>query len=150
MSRAQSRSASNSGSLSATSRRRAMKFASTNFSAFCKSASASAAFALSLKRGEVAACVATSLIASPSRGPLREPDRRIIRHSGQNLGDVARLNIGAVALQLAGHVHEAAEIAGQQQIGAGRRDGGGFLADDGIRNLRILHAKSAAEAAADV
>src|SRR5262249_48685836 len=120
----------------------------------CKSASARAARALSLKRGEVAAWVAPSVIASLiaplGRGPRREPDRGLVRHSCQHFGDMAGRNIDPVALQLADHVPEAAEVAGEQQIGAGRRDGGGLLADDGIRNLRILHAESAAKAAADV
>ena len=34
----------------------------------------------------------------------------------------------ALALQLAGHVHQAAEVAGQQHVGAGRLDVAGLLA----------------------
>src|SRR5215472_136998 len=150
MSRALSRSNSNSGSCLATSRRRAIKFASTNFSAFCNSVSASAVLALSLNHGDVAIWAARSTMAS--RGPaLRgDPDRGLVRHSGENFGDMAGLDFGAVALQLADHVHQAAEIAGKQQIGTGRRDGGGLLGDDGIRNFWILHAERAAEATADL
>ena len=59
-----------------------------------------------------------------------------LAHAGQHLGDVAHLDRAALALQLAGHVHQAAEIAGQQRVGAGRRDVGGLLADHGVGDLR--------------
>src|ERR1051325_5749474 len=110
MSRAAWRSASNSGSRSATSRRRAMKLTSTNFSAFCSSGSASAALALS----------------------------------------VARRDRLAVALQLARHVHQTAEIPGEQHGGAGRRGVRRLLLDDRVGDVRILDAEGAAEPAADV
>ena len=62
-----------------------------------------------------------------------------------------RTRIGAAfALQLARHVHQAAEVAGQQRVGAGAGDIGRFLANHGIRYFRVLHAEGAAEAAADL
>ncbi len=49
-------------------------------------------------------------------------------HVGQHLGDVAHPHRAAQALQLARHVEQAAEIAGQQRVGAGRGDIGRFVA----------------------
>ena len=76
------------------------------------------------------------------------PIARVVAHVGQHLGDVAHLHRAALALQLARHVHQAAEIAGQQRVGAGRGDVAGLLADHGVGDLGILHAERAAEAAA--
>jgi hypothetical protein len=52
-------------------------------------------------------------------------------------------------LQLARHVHQAAEIASEQRVGAGGGDIASILADHRVRDRRILHAEGAAEAAAD-
>ena len=52
--------------------------------------------------------------------------------------------------ELARHVHQAAEIAGEQDLGACLLDGGGLLLDDGIGDVRVFDAEGAAEAAADV
>ena len=56
MSRAMSRSCSNSGSAATAAARRAMKLGPLRASAFCSPASASARWAFSLKAGEVATC----------------------------------------------------------------------------------------------
>ena len=53
-------------------------------------------------------------------------------------------------LKLAGHVHQAAEVAGEQQVGAGTLDRLRLLPDDGVGDRRVLDAEGAAEAAADV
>src|SRR5262249_58145715 len=137
MSRALSRSNSNSGSCLATSRRRAIKFASTNFSAFCNSVSASAVLALSLNHGDVAIWAARSTMAS--RGPaLRgDPDRGLVRHSGENFGDMAGLDFGAVALQLAHPVHQAAQIARQPQIRTRRPDCRGPPCGGGLSHFLV-------------
>ena len=74
----------------------------------------------------------------------------VIGHAGQHLGDMAHLDVGAAARQLAGHVHQAAEIAGEQRRGAGRLDIAGLLVDDGVGDLGIFDREGAAEAAADV
>ena len=56
----------------------------------------------------------------------------------------------ALALQLAGHVHQAAEVAGKQRGRAGRGDRFGLLLDDGVGDVGILDAERAAEAAAHI
>ena len=73
-----------------------------------------------------------------------------VRHARQHFGDVARLHRLAEPLQLARHVHQAAEIAGEQRVGAGRRDVLGLLGDDGVGDVRIFDAERAAEAAAHI
>ena len=47
-------------------------------------------------------------------------DRRRCHVAGEHLGDVAHLDGRALALQLARHVHQAAEVAGDQRVGACR------------------------------
>ena len=47
---------------------------------------------------------------------LLSPDRRLIGHAGQHLGDVANLDIRSLPLQLASHVHQAAKVAGKQHV----------------------------------
>src|SRR5579885_3190237 len=63
---------------------------------------------------------------------------------------MAHAHAPALALQLAGHVEEAAEIAGEERVGAGGGDIGGLLRQHLVGNLRILDADGAAEAAADL
>src|SRR3546814_7191606 len=111
MSRAASRSASNSGSLARALARLSMKPVFTCFIAFCSVWLASAARALSLKAWEVLSMASG---APPRRlfGRLavrRLTDGGMIRHARQHLGAVAHLDVGAPPLQLAGDVHEAAE-----------------------------------------
>ena len=74
----------------------------------------------------------------------------VVGHAGEHFGDVTGYSPAALALQLAGHVHQAAEVAGEQRVRAGRRDVGGLLLDDRIGDVRILDAEGAAETAADV
>ena len=114
-------------------------------------ASASAALAFSLKRGEVAmwrhgrrSASMRLLARSARRSPARPSCRPAPRRRGAPRSSLA------LALQLAGHVHQAAEIAGEQQAGAGRRDVRRLLGDDGVGDVGILDAERAAEAAADV
>ena len=122
------------------SRRLSMKPARTWPSAFCSCASASACLAFSLKAGEVISIA----LSPPRRSAARRSCRRAPRrHGGSSTGDV-------LALQLARHVHQAAEIAGEQRAGAGRGDRRGLLLDDGVGDVGILDAERAAEAAADV
>src|SRR3546814_12125775 len=116
MSRAASRSASNSGSFARALARLSMKPVFTCFIAFCSVWLASAARALSLKAWEVLSMASG---APPRRLPRRLAVRRLtdggmIRHARQHLGNVAHLDVRAPPLQLAGPVHEAAEVAGQQ------------------------------------
>ena len=61
--------------------------------------------------------VATAVIGLGLRRAA-SPIGGAVGHAGQHFGDMAHLDRRALALQLAGHVHEAAEIAGQQRIGA--------------------------------
>ncbi len=56
----------------------------------------------------------------------------------------------ALARQPAGHVHQAAEIAGKQDRGAAGFDIGDLLIDDGGGDLAVFHREGAAEAAAAV
>src|ERR1700722_12029581 len=55
----------------------------------------------------------------------------------------------ALALHLARHVHQAAEVAGEQSIGAAGGDIGALLRDDRIRELAVFGREGSAEAAAD-
>ena len=91
MSRAASRSASNSGSFATTARRRSTMPVSMPCSADCScgSASASLAFCLERRRGEM-------LGEGHQRSPMAA-----CRHAGQHLGDVARAHRLAEPLQLA-------------------------------------------------
>ena len=56
----------------------------------------------------------------------------------------------ALPLELSGHIHQAAEIAGQQQVGLGLDDVGAFLFHHGVRDIGIFHGERAAEAATDL
>ena len=51
---------------------------------------------------------------------------------------------------LPGHVHQAAEIAGEQEVGAGGDDLGAFSRDDRVGDFAVFDRERAAEAAADV
>ena len=84
------------------------------------------------------------------RRSARSPIGGSVELAGQHLGDVAHCDRAALARQLARHVHQAAEIAGEQHVGAGRRDVLGLLLDDGVGDVGILDAEGAAEAAAHV
>ena len=55
-----------------------------------------------------------------------------------------------IALEAAGHVHQAAQVAGQHQVGAGGRDVLDLVRDHPGRDLGILDAERAAEPAADL
>src|SRR3546814_16733066 len=93
MSRAASRSASNSGSLARALARLSMKPVFTCFIAFCSVWLASAARALSMKAWEVLSMASG---APPRRrfGRLavrRHTDGGMLRHARQHLGDVAHL-----------------------------------------------------------
>ena len=108
-------------------------------SARCSCGSASAARALSLKAGD--GCTGAHAALA---------DRRLGELAGQHLGHVAHGDLAALARQLAGHVHQAAEIAGEQQVGAGRGDVLGLALDDGVGDVGILDREGAAEAAAHI
>ncbi len=56
--------------------------------------------------------------------------------------------LAAVALQLARHVHQAAEIARQQNFGLRRLDVLRLLGDNGVRQIGVFDRERAAEAAA--
>ena len=71
------------------------------------------------------------------------------RHSREHLGDVADPHRSTLALHLARHVHEAAEIAGEQGVGAARGDIGALLRDDRVGQLAVFGREGSAEAAAD-
>ena len=60
------------------------------------------------------------------------------------------VTLAALALQLARHVEQAAEVAREQHVGAGGGDRGGLLLDDRVGDVGIFHAERAAEPAADV
>ena len=116
MSRPWSRSASNSGSRSAARARLATQpvliLASADCSAgFCQRR---VGVVLEGERGR--------LPSTRSLTRSRLADRRRGDVAGQHLGDMARLHGRAQALEPAGHVHQAAEIARQQQLGAGGLD----------------------------
>ncbi len=56
----------------------------------------------------------------------------------------------ALTLQLARHVHQAAEIAGEQGVGAGRDDLVALARDDRVGQFAVFDREGSAEAAADV
>ena len=76
-------------------------------------------------------------------------DRRPVRHSGQNLRDVTRLDRRSVALKLAGHVHETAEIACEHRIGFDAADVVDFARDDRVREFAVFGREQSAKAATD-
>ncbi len=71
-----------------------------------------------------------------------------VGHAGEHLGDMAHPDGGAFARQPAGDVEQAAEIAGQQRVGAGGGDVGRLVAGHAHRDVGIFDAEGAAEAAA--
>src|SRR5579862_1911654 len=107
MSRELSRSPSNSGSAVKAAARLAMKPVGMLRSAACSCRSASASRAFALKAGEVISMLL-----------LRLADRGAVGHAGQHLGDVAGGDGPALAGELARHIEQAAEIAGEQRAGA--------------------------------
>src|SRR5215813_14249919 len=114
-------------------------------SAFCRLASASASLAFSLKSRE---SLTLTLIWRRSCFAAPLANGRAISHAGQDLGHVARLHLRPAPAELAGHVQQAAEVAGQQRARAGLLDILGFLGDEPVGNLRIFDAEGPAEAAA--
>src|SRR3546814_9785618 len=133
-----SRKASNSGSSRAVSTRRLAIGPPMMSIALRRLGSAIALWALASKSWEVT-CM---LMVMPPSVFLADGGR--IGHAGQHLGDMAHLYAAALALQLAGHVEQAAHVAGQQQPGAGGGDIGGLAADavgdgeGGVRGKRGL------------
>ena len=77
-------------------------------------------------------------------------DGGAVGEARQHFDRVEAAGPGAPAVQLARHVHQAAEIARQQKVRARALDRLGLLADDPVRDRRIFHAEGAAEAAADI
>ncbi len=63
---------------------------------------------------------------------------------------MADLHVGSHAAELAGDVHEAAEVARHQRAGAALHHGRGLALDDGVGQLAVFHREGAAEAAAHV
>src|SRR5690606_4563705 len=112
MSRAASRSASNSGRASAAALRLSMNPVRTKPIAVCRLASARARRAFALKSLEV-----DCIVSPAASGRVRLTDRRLGELAGQHRGDVTCLDRAAATLQLSRHVEQAAEIAGQQQVG---------------------------------
>src|ERR1700739_2580252 len=121
MRRPSSRSASNSGSRSIACRRLVWKPVLTMPSAVCSVASSSAPATLALKAWLVG-CTAVSLPLSLPRGLGHGGRGGLCGRVREHLGDVADADGLAAPRQLTGHVEEAAEIAGEQRIGAGPRD----------------------------
>src|SRR6185369_8911123 len=117
-SRALSRNASNSGSAAAALLRLGIEWVLRMPSASCSWVSAMASVDFSTKSLEVGCSMASSL-----------PDRGFVGHPGQDFGDVPYLDGAALALQLAGDVHQAAEIAGEQMPSAAGDDVGGLALD---------------------
>ena len=56
----------------------------------------------------------------------------------------------ALAAQLAGHVHQAAQITGQQGIGPGGQNIFGFVGNDGVRDVGIFDTECTAKTATDL
>ena len=82
-------------------------------------------------------------LAHASSSPIAAP-----RHARQDFGGVENADFRPLAIELARHVHQAAEIAAEQHIGAAGHDIGRLVADDGVGNLRIFDAEGSAETAA--
>src|SRR6185503_306951 len=107
MSRPWSRSCSNSGSLLMAASRRAWKPVFIIPSACWRPGSTSDFFTFSLNEW---------LVDSIASG-FRLADRRRVGHSCQHLGDVADSDRRSLALELARHVHQAAQVTGEQRVG---------------------------------
>ena len=71
-----------------------------------------------------------ALISLPPRSPFR--------HAREDFGGVEHPGPGAVAMQLARHVHQASKIAAEQQVGAAGDDVFRLVADDGVGNMRNI------------
>src|ERR1700688_3714940 len=99
----------------------------------------SAAFDLSMNDWE-AACIRLALFS----------ESRAATHAGYDFGSMQNANFRAVARQLARHVHQAAEVATEQHVGAGGRDSLRLLADYCIRDRWVFDAERSAKAAAHV
>src|SRR4051812_18345189 len=111
-SRAVSRNCSNSGRLLAALRRFGIDCTRRTLKASCN-----CGFAIALVDS-----LEKALAFGWTMALLRLPDRRCVGHAGQHFGDMAHLYRAALALQLAGDVHQAAEIAGEQGVGAAGDD----------------------------
>src|SRR5690348_16272137 len=113
-----SRSASNSGRRSIAARRFAGKPTRMLSRARCRIGLLSAFFAFALKAGLVMSMSPLPLLRRLRR--LRPPDRRpLVGHVGEHLGDVADAHVQPLPRQLAGHVEEAAHVAGEEGVGTG-------------------------------
>src|SRR5262245_28232357 len=139
-SRARSRSCSNSVRLAAAFKRFGIDWTRRTLSASCNSV-----FWIAFEDSLVKALELGCSIAL-----LRLADRRVVGHAGQHFGDMAHFDRAALALQLAGDVHQAAEISGQQGVSAAGRDIGGLALDHAVGNVGELDAERAAEAAAGI
>src|SRR5512147_2192784 len=128
MARASARSWSNSGSFSTAVSRFTMKPRLTFRSARWSSESASALRALLVK------LLPNDAILS-SACPKWRGDGGRFRNTGQNLGDMARLDTGAFACKPAGDLHQAAEIGREHGLGAGREDRAELGLEDRARDV---------------
>ena len=139
---ARSRSRSNSGRRSAARARPPTQPASILASASCSGGSAIARVALRRNSSVVASVAALTLAGSPigGRGEVAR----------QHLGDVPDLHGRALALEPAGDVEQAAQVAGQHEGRPGARDVGRLVGHHLGRDLGVLDAEGAAEAAADL
>src|SRR6516164_11571570 len=133
-----SRSASNSGSRSMASRRR-------SGNPLCINANARRRIGLA----RPARAFASKVLLVASMSLPRSADRRgFLGHPGEHLGDMADLDPAAMAMELARDVQQATEIPRQDRRGAGLDNISLFVADHLIRDVGILDAERAAEAAA--
>ena len=139
MSRPVRRSASNSGSAALTRARPATKPAGTSASAACSDGLASAAATPASK-------AVARFMARPAMP--RCAMRRLAHLAGEHLGDMAAGDWRALPRQLAGNVHQAAELAGQHQLRLRRFDVRRLCRHHGVGDVGELHREQPAEAAA--
>src|SRR5215207_3098107 len=139
MRRPRSRAASNSGKSESAAARLRSAVAVVRSMAIFRVASTSAV-AVRVLNGSRVLCMGSALLA----------DSRPLAKSGQNFDRVKGAYPRASPAELARHVHQAAEIAAEQDLGPGLLDGGGLLLDHSIGNGRVFDAEGTAEAAADV
>src|SRR5258706_11129936 len=154
MSRPISRRGSNSGSRERAMARLATRPPLRPASARWSCASSSAWRALSLNEAVVGFTWYSRGTARASRRGTAAfstlCNRRLTHFSGQHLRHVPSRDRPALAAQLAGHVHETAEIASEQEVGLGGRHIRGLLLYHRVRYVRGFDRKGAPVPAADL
>ena len=129
--------------------RGAMKFTSTNVSAFCSRVVGKRRRGIVLEARRVVTATVIAWLPADLRVGARSAASSVM--PAEHFGDVAHLRSRAPSrCSLPAMFIRQPRSPASSRLGAGRRDVGGLLGDDGVGDVGVFDAEGAAEAAADI